>query len=119
MARRARVQLDRAAVDGMIERRAVSGAAQAARFLENEQKRRLRSRRLRRGTFRRSGRDAQGVYARAGIRNDRHLWFWVFEEYETGRGDGNPFLRASLFDNSAQVARLLLSDRRLGGDIGG
>lgn len=82
-----------------------------ALFMAAEQRRRTRSRRLREAVVHESGRDHQGWYARAGMSDAASqrgpAWFWYFEEFQTGRGGGVPFMRPSLFSNTAQIARMM------------
>lgn len=110
-----RVRIDRDLVERMVERVALPGAESAARFMADEQRTGTRSSRLAGAVTHESGRDARGVYARAGMgrqasRSGR-AFFWYFEEYGTGRGGGRPFIRPSLLNNLTVLGRMLTRGR--------
>lgn len=103
--------IDRPAVRQIVDRRAGAGVEAAARFMAAEQRAATRSRRLSAAVTHESGRDSRGWFARAGMGESAHqrgpAWFWYFEEFQTGRGGGVPFIRQSLFGHTRQVARLM------------
>jgi hypothetical protein len=101
--------MDRAKVDKMVRAVTVRGAESAAKLMADEQRRATRSRRLAADVTHESGVDERGVYARAGMAGAPNAFFWHFEEYRTGRGEGHqPFIRPSLLNNTDEVARRLL-----------
>jgi hypothetical protein len=98
-------------VEQIVGRQAPSGMEAAGRFLAAQQKGATRSRRLAKAVSYRTGRDHRGWWARAGMIGvgSRHpAFFWYFEEYQSGRGGGVPFIRPSLENNRAEVARLIV-----------
>lgn len=105
-----RVRIDHPAVQGIVDRVGERNAPAVARFLADEQRRTTRSRRLSEAVTFESGRDERGWYARAGMPKTRGTpaFFWYFEEFQSGRGGGLPFIRPSLFNNTTDVARRFL-----------
>lgn len=106
-----RVTVDRQAVGRLVDRRAVAGVEAAARFMADRQREATRSSVLADAVTHESGRDLAGWYARAGMgpegAQDQPAFFWYFEEYQSGRGGGMPFIRQALWSNSRQVSRLM------------
>jgi hypothetical protein len=108
---RPRVTVDRTAVDRIVDRRGEPGAIAAASFLLAEQRRLVRSRRLRARITAEHGKDRNGWYARAGMATVRgtSAFFWYFHEFQQGKGPpGQPFIRPSLENNRAIILRLFV-----------
>jgi hypothetical protein len=112
-----RVNIDRAAIDRIVEEAVRPGAHEAAKFMAKEQRETTTSRRLRKAVRFRSGKDARGYYARAGmigVDQGSAAWFWYFHEYQTGKGPpGTPFLRPSLFNNTRKIVRMMTGGGRV------
>jgi hypothetical protein len=111
-----KVRIDPAAVERIVDRQVASGADAAAQFMAAEQRQRTRSRRLAAAVTHESGKDMFGWYSRAGMseaaRQRGPAWFWYFEEFQTGRGGGVPFIRPSLWSNTRTVVRMMLRGGR-------
>ena len=109
------VNIDRAAIDRIVDRGAAQGVEAAAKFMADNQRSTTTSRRVRAQIGHESGKDMQGWYARAGMKEgtrDTAGFIWIFHEYRTGKGPpGVPFLRQSLFNNGRRIARLMLGSR--------
>jgi hypothetical protein len=106
-----RVRIDDPAVHRIVDRVGGPGAEAAAKFMADQQRRLTRSKRLARAVTHESGKDSRGWYARAGMSSAANqrgpAWFYYFEEFQSGRGGGVPFLRPSLENNTATVRRML------------
>jgi hypothetical protein len=111
---RTRVTIDRQAVHAIVDRRARPGVEAAARFMADQQRQTVPSRRVSAAVGHESGKDMRGWYARAGMPQGTQrsaAFLWYFFEYGTGRGINTPFIRPSLFNNTRRVAQLMTGGR--------
>lgn len=110
-----RVDVDKTAVHRIVDRNAASGVEAAARFMAEQQKATVGSRRVAAAVEHESGRDARGWFARAGMPRGTQrtaAFIWYFMEYQTGRGHpGSPFIRPSLWNNTRHISRLMTGSR--------
>ena len=110
-----RVNIDRAAIDRIVDRGASQGVEAAAKFMADNQRSTTSSSRVRAQIGHESGKDMAGWYARAGMKEGTRRspgFFWYFHEYQTGKGPpGVAFLRQSLFSNGRRIARLMTGSR--------
>lgn len=112
---RRRVTIDTEAVHRIVDRTARPGVEAAARFMADQQRATVGSRRVAAAVGHESGKDLHGWFARAGMPRGTQrsaAFFWYFIEYQTGRGaPGQPFLRPSLWNHTRTVARLMTGGR--------
>lgn len=110
-----RVTIDQGAVDRIVDVKAARGMEAAGKFMADQQKAAVGSRRVADIIGHESGKDMRGWYARAGVKSGAQRsagFFWYFIEYRTGRGSpGQPFLRTSLWNNTRRISRLMIGGR--------
>ena len=106
-----RVNIDKTAVHRIVDQKAAPGVERAAKFMADQQKATVGSRRVASAVGHESGKDARGWYARAGMPQGTQrtaAFLWYFMEYQTGRGrPGNPFIRPSLWNNTRTISRMM------------
>ena len=130
------VNIDRGAVERLVDRQADRGTAAAARFMADQQRKDAPSPEIAQSIGHRSGKDLQGHYARAGVMrfaDDPKRWHrwdgarwqvtpypdrettpvptWRLYEFGTPRTAARPFLRGALWNNTRRVAQLLAGGR--------